>query len=282
MGLKRRCNSQVDAYLQTLDESRWRECPMGINARAKKTHPPRTRVQEVVSGQAEQRVFVIDSEERRDYGRAKREQAMERTRVRLLSVPVRVAKGKLVKPEAIGAAAERALREHKGYRYYAWEIRDKAFVFYENRERLEAEKRLEGKYVLATSEKGIDAQEAVAQYKQLTEVERGFRNLKGFLGLRPVYHPVEPRVKAHLLVAALALLVQTLLERRLREAEVNLSAKEALQAVRTVRRVTFRVNGEERSGVSSRNVRAQQVLRALHITQLRPPVPPAGEETVVS
>jgi len=282
VGLKRRCNQQVDSYLQGLGEGGWLECPMGINAREKKSKPLRTRVQEVVSGQAGQRVFVIDSDERRAYEQAKREQAMERTRVRLLGVQTRVAQGKLVKPEAIGAAAERALRAHKGYRYYAWEIRDKVFVFYENGERLEAEKRLEGKYVLATSEKGIDAQEAVAQYKQLTEVERCFRNLKDVLGLRPVYHQVEPRVKAHIFVAALALLVQTLLERRLREAKVNMSAAEALQAVRTVRQVTFKVNGEERSGVSSRNVRAQQVLRALNITQIRPPVPPAGEETVVS
>jgi transposase len=155
-------------------------------------------------------------------------------------------------------------------------------VFFEDPKRLEPEKRLEGKYVIATSEKDIDAKEAVALYKQLTEVERSFRHLKDVLALRPIYHQVEPRVKAHIFVAALALLLQTLLERRLKEAKVNLSAPEALQAVTTIRHVTFKVNGERRSGVSAASARAQQVLRALGITNLRPPCPPTDELAVVS
>jgi transposase len=282
VGLKRRCNAQLDAWLQTLDDRHWVDCPMGINVREQQTNPPRTRVQEVASGDANQRVFVIDSDERRQYEQGKRQQAMERTRLRLESVQARVAKGKLQRPQDVGAAAERALRAHQGYRYYAWEIRAGAFVFFENPERLEAEKRLEGKYVIATSEKDLDAQEAVALYKQLTEVERSFRHLKDVLALRPIYHQVEPRVKAHIFVAALALLLQTLLQQRLQEAKVNLSAPEALQALTTIRHVTFKVNQEQRCGVSAASARAQQVLRALKITQLRPPTPPVGEPTVVS
>jgi hypothetical protein len=77
-------------------------------------------------------------------------------------------------------------------------------------------------------------------------------------------------------------LVQTLLQRRLREAEVDLSAAEAMQAVTTIRQVTFKVNGESRSGVSAAKARAQQVLRAVGITNLRPPTPPADEPVVVS
>jgi transposase len=282
VGLKRRCNAQLDAWLQTLDDRQWVDCPMGINVREQKTNPPRTRVQEVASGDVNQRVFVIDSDERRQYEQGKRQQAMERTRLRLESVQARVAKGKLPRPQDIGAAAERALRAHQGYRYYAWEIRAGAFVFFENPERLEPEKRLEGKYVIATSEKDLDAQQAVALYKQLTEVERSFRHLKDILALRPIYHQVEARVKAHIFVAALALLLQTLLQQRLQEAKVNLSAPEALQTLTTIRHVTFKVNQEQRCGVSAASARAQQVLRALNITQLRPPTPPVEEPTVVS
>jgi transposase len=281
VGLKRRRNAQVDAWLQTLDERAWRDCPLGINARAQKTNPPRTRVQEVASGDAHQRVFVIDSDERRQYEQGKREQAMARTRVKLAKVQARVAARRLTDPAAIGAAAERALRAHRGYRYYAWALRDGAFVYYEHPVHLECEKRLEGKYVIATSEKALDAQGAVAWYKQLTEVERGFRHLKDVLGMRPIYHQVEPRVRAHIFVAALALLLQTLLERRLREAHVDLSAPEALQAVATIRHVTFKVNQEHRAGVSAASARAHQVLNALNITSLRPPTPPADEPTVV-
>jgi hypothetical protein len=54
-----------------------------------------------------------------------------------------------------------------------------------------------------------------------------------------------------------------------------------MQTVRGIRHVTFRLEQEQRSGVSAASARAQQVLHALHITQLRPPTPPAGEETIV-
>ena len=281
VGLKRRRNAQLDGWLQSLDDSKWLDCPMGITARERKTNPPRTRVQEVTSGDSRERVFVIDSDERRQYEQGKREQAMERTRLKLAKVQARVAAGTLTDPAQIGAAAERAVRAHHGYRYYAWEIRDGTFVYYDHPVHLEREKRLEGKYVVATSEKEITAQDAVARYKQLTEVERSFRQLKDILALRPIYHQLETRVRAHIFVAALALLLQTFLERCLQEAEVDLSAPEALQAVETIRQVTFTVNGEHRSGVSAASGRVHQVLQALNITSLRPPTPPAGEETVM-
>ena len=81
-------------------------------------------------------------------------------------------------------------------------------------------------------------------YKQLTEVERGFRRMKDVLSLRPIYHRVEPRVRAHVFVATLGLLLQTLLPQRLEEAEVGLSAEQAMQAMETVRHVSFHINGE--------------------------------------
>jgi hypothetical protein len=122
----------------------------------------------------------------------------------------------------------------------------------------------------------------VRQYKELMELERGFRSLKDVLALRPIYHRVEPRVRAHIFVAALALLLQRLLERRLGVAEIPLSAAEAMQALETIRLVTFRLKGQApRRGVSTGSPRARQVLKALQITSLRPPTPP-GEETEVS
>jgi transposase len=238
-------------------------------------------VQEVPSGDPDQRVFVVDSDERRAFEQGKRIQALERTRAKLLAVQQRVARGQLVEPSQIGAAAERALRAHHGYRYFDWHFQDGRFTFGEHPVHREREKRLEGKYIIATSETDWGPADAVATYKQLLEVESGFRDLKDVLGLRPIYHRVEPRVRAHILVAALALLVKTLLERRLHEHGVNLSATAALQAVATIRHVTFRLQGHERSGVSLPSCRAAEVLRALGITPLRPPSPPEGEREVM-
>ena len=135
--------------------------------------------------------------------------------------------------------------------------------------------------MISTGEKDLNALSAVALYKELTEVERGFRRLKDVLALRPVYHRVEPRVRAHIFVAALGLLLQTLLQQQLDKAEIDLSAEHALQALETVRHVRFHVGGDTRSGVSASNPRARQVLKALGITDVRPPAAPAGDQTVM-
>jgi transposase len=279
--VRRRRNRQLDRWLGAVDESRWVTCPVGITAR-EKAQPPRTRVQEVASGDASQRVFVIDSDERREYEQRMRRQAIERTRRGLEKLQRRVAAGRLTDPAGIGAAAQRVLRAHHGGRYFQWELRDGQFGFGEDAGRLDREGRLEGKYVIATSEAGLDAVEAVALYKELSDLERGFRQMKDVLAMRPIYHRRESRVRAHIFVAALALLVQRLLEQRLRAAKVALSAEQAVQAVSTLHVVTFKVDGRgPRRGTSRATARAHQVLKALGISDLRPPQPPREEPTVV-
>src|SRR5689334_15298612 len=282
VGVKRRRNPRIDGWLEAVDETKWVTCPGGINTRERKADPPRTRAQEVLSGDPGLRVIVIDSDERRTYERARREQAMERARQRLEKLKERVASGELKQPEKIGAAVERVMQKYHGYRYFDWRLADGVLEFSESAERLGCEERIEGKYVVMTREKDLGILDAVALYKELTEVESGFRQLKDVLGMRPIYHRIEPRVRAHIFVAALALLVQRLLGRRLEEAGVDLSPARALQALATVRLVSFHLEGRpERRGLTGGCPDARLVLKALKLADQRPPVPPAGEETVM-
>lgn len=282
VGVKRRRNPQIDGWLEAVDETKWMTCPGGINSRERQTNPPRTRAQEVLSGDPALRVIVIDSDERRGYEQAKREQAMERARQRLKKLQERVAAGKVKQPEKIGAAVERIMQKYHGYRYFDWKLTGGVLEFSESEERLGRETKIEGKYVVMTGEKGLSILDAVALYKELTEVESGFRQLKDVMALRPIYHQIEPRVKAHIFVAALALLVQRLLGRRLKEAGVDLSPARAMQALATVRLVTFHLEGQaDRRGLTGGCPDARLVLKALKLADQRPPVPPEGEETVM-
>jgi transposase len=282
VGVKRRRNPPIDGWLEAVDDTQWVTCPGGINTRERKTDPPRTRAQEVLSGDPGLRVIVIDSDERRTYEQARREQAMERARRHLERLKERIAAGKVKQPEKVGAAVERIMQKYHGYRYFDWKLTAGGLEFSESEERLGREKKIEGKYVVMTGEKDLSIRDAVALYKELTEVESGFRQLKDVLGMRPIYHRIEPRVKAHIFVAALALLVQRLLGRRLQEAGVDLSPARALQALATVRLVTFHLEGQpERRGLTGGCPDARLVLKALKLVDQRPPVPPAGEETVM-
>jgi transposase len=281
VGVKRRRNKKLAEWLAAVDEAKWISCPVGTTAQ-ERTNPPRTRAQEIPSGVDGMRVIIVDSDERRTYEEDMRKRSMERTRQDLQKLQERVAAGKLKQPEKIGAAAERSLQRNHGYRYYSWEIHQGSFRYFENAKGLKREKGIEGRYVIATSETALSVLEVVAIYKELSDVEKGFRQLKDVLAVRPIYHQIETRVKAHIFVAALALLVQRLLHRRLEQAGIDFSPERAMQALSTVRMVTLRLDDQpERRGVSGGCPDARRVLKALKLTDLKPPVPPDGDETVM-
>ncbi|ODA40851.1 Mobile element protein [Desulfosporosinus sp. BG] len=73
---------------------------------------------------------------------------------------------------------------------------------------------LDGRYLIRTSDDTLSVEDVALGYKQLLEVERAFRTLKTTLELRPVYHRKEERIRAHVLLCWLSLLL-------VRIAEVN-------------------------------------------------------------
>jgi transposase len=280
LGMTRRQNPEAETLIDRIDEAAWLDCPGGINV-AEATVKLRTRVQEVSCDRPGVRVFVVDSDERRAYEERQRAKAMQRVRLGLVKLQSRVAKGQLKDPAKIGAAAQRVLSRHHGHRYYTWQLTDGQFCFEEHPVNLAREKKYEGKYLIQTDQTELTPRDGVAHYKELNEVERGFRSLKNPLGLRPIWHQNERRVRAHIFVAALAFLIERMLERALQQARVPLSAQEALTALQTIRHVCFEADGQQRTGVTPGSPRARQVLKALKIIELRPPTPSEGPLTTM-
>jgi len=70
-----------------------------------------------------------------------------------------------------------------------------------------AEAKLDGKFLLRTSDPTLSAEDIALGYKQLLEVERGWRDMKSTLALRPVFHRLEDRIRAHVILCWLALLL---------------------------------------------------------------------------
>src|SRR6266849_902610 len=280
LGMTRRQNPEAEALIDRVVEDRWLDCPSGINGQ-EATEKQRTRVQEVSCEREGVRVFVVESDERRAYEQRQRAKAMARVRVGLEKLQTRVSKGQLKDPAKIGAAAQRVLSRNHGHRYYAWQLVAGQFQFEEHPINLPREKKYEGKYLIQTDQPELTARDAVAHYKELNEVERGFRSLKDPIGMRPIWHRNDRRVRAHIFVAALSFLIERMLERALKDAGVPLSAQAALMALQTIRHVRFQVNGQARKGVTPGSHRARQVLRALNITDLQPPTPPEGTSATV-
>jgi hypothetical protein len=108
---------------------------------------------------------------------------------------------------AVGAVIDRRrMRKH-----FALDIADGCFGFQRREEEIAAEARLDGVYVIRTSlsKQKIGAEAAVSAYKSLARVERAFRTLKGVdMQVRPVFHWLDRRVKAHVFLCMLAYYVE--------------------------------------------------------------------------
>lgn len=78
--------------------------------------------------------------------------------------------------------------------------------------RIKAEENLDGKYLLRTSDPKMTPEDIALGYKQLLQVERGWRDMKQVIDLRPIYHRKEDRIRAHILLCWLALLLARITE----------------------------------------------------------------------
>ena len=83
-----------------------------------------------------------------------------------------------------------------------------------DRKKVKAEERLDGKYLLVTSDDSLSPEDVALGYKQLLEIERAWRDMKSGLDLRPMHHRKADRIRAHVLLCWLALLLVRVIETR--------------------------------------------------------------------
>lgn len=142
-----------------------------------------------------------------DERRRKREELLVATEAVLAPIAVRVAAGTLQGKAAIGLAVGAVINRFKMKKHFTVEIDDDHFAFTRKHEQIAAEATLDGIYILRTSVAPavFSGAEVVRSYKQLARVERAFRTLKqSDLEIRPIYHHLEARVRAHVLLCMLA------------------------------------------------------------------------------
>lgn len=118
----------------------------------------------------------------------------------------------------IGIAVGKVINKHKVGKHFKIEITDGAFSFKRKQNAIEAEAGLDGFYVIRTSitQELMTAEETVKSYKRLSVAERAFRCLKTVdLKIRPIFHYLEGRVRAHVFLCMLAYYVEWHMRQRL-------------------------------------------------------------------
>ena len=166
----------------------------------------------------------------------------------------------------------------------AWRLVDIAmdkagagFNYTLNRQKLRQIRRREGRYLLRTNLTENDPALLWQYYTQLVAVEEAFKNLKGDLAIRPIFHQDEHRVEAHIFIAFLAYCLQITLQRRLHALAPGLTARSALEKFAAVQMIDVHLpTTDGREMLLTRYTQPEPELRLL-IQQLKlslPPQPP--------
>ena len=112
-----------------------------------------------------------------------------------------------------------------------------SFTYRLHREKLRSARRREGRYLLRTNLSETDPAKVWSLYLQLVAVEEAFKNLKGDLAIRPIFHQHEQRIEAHIFVSFLAYCLHVTLTQRLRTLAPGLTARSVLEKFAAVQMI---------------------------------------------
>jgi transposase len=156
-------------------------------------------------------------------------------------------------------------------------VTPETFGFRLNWQNLREARRREGSYLLRSNLTGGDPAQIWAFYLQLTEVEQAFKELKGDLAMRPIYHQTDERIEAHILVAFLAYCLQVTLKQRLRSLAPGLTPRSVLGKMAAIQMVDVHLpTTDGRTVILSRHTEPEpdQVLLLQQLKVRLPDQPP--------
>ena len=232
----------------------------------------------------EQELYVFAQSD----ARVAKERAMRRRQLRSLLKQLKQLQSQTLKRDAFLMKLGAAKAKHPA----AWrlleiqvpssqeEVSEITFQFRLVREKLRQARRREGRYLLRTNLTDTEPAKLWQLYMQLVRVEEAFKNLKGDLSIRPVFHQKIERVEAHIFVAFLAYCLQVTLQRWLSEVASGLTPRSVLEQLATVQMVDVHlpttVTGKE-IVLRRRTVPENAVALILHQLKLEFPAQPPPE-----
>ena len=145
---------------------------------------------------------------------------------------------------------QRALAEAELTRFIQADYQAERFSYSIDEDAIARAERFDGKLVLLTSIEDFSAAEIVTRYKNLADIERGFRVLKSDLEIAPVYHRLPDRIRAHALICFLALVLYRIMRMRLKAHGSTASPKTALELLRRIQQHRATIGEHTYTGIS--------------------------------
>jgi transposase len=157
------------------------------------------------------------------------------------------------------------LRDHNLLRLYTVTVETGQLKVRKNRDVLNWEDKIDGLLLLETTEFNFSAEDVVKHYKELMEIERGWRCLKSTLELRPVYHWTERRIRAHVFLCVIALQVERWMRNQLQS--VSFSVPRAMHSLRQIKLGEIRLGTRAMLMATKLTTTHKEILKSLGVSE---------------
>jgi len=223
----------------------------------------------------DERVIICYNPERARSTRERRDKKLRESRDYLHEIKTRPPKrGQQRRPEKITVMVERALRKQGTHQYYTWRCtEDGVFDYHENTAAIDKARLTDGICMLVTNSSTLPATEIARGYRTLSQVEQAFRDIKNVIRIRPIYHYNDLRVLGHVFICVLAYLIEQVMEKKLKQVQMPLSAHKALTMLTPIRMVRYTIMNKTLSKRTNITPEQEKIFNALGVSEI--PLMPA-------
>ena len=210
------------------------------------------------------RVIFYHNSEKAEVEKRHRKERLDKAKTRLKEIQGLFLSGKRKDKEKLLQQAVRYLERKKLASFFQLQTdENKGINFTLKQEKVEFEAELDGLFVLRTNRDDLSIAELVSAYKTLARAESAFKELKDFIELRPMRHWTEERVRAHIFICVLAYLLETCIEIKLKRAEMEMTARKALDHLSEIKLVNQEIDGMKICTYSQPSPESRKIIKAL-------------------
>ena len=177
-------------------------------------------------------------------------------------------RGRALSDGGVRARFYHAVSEAHLRRIIKVDLKSELFTYNIDEQALALARAMDGKLLLVTNVRGLRAEEVVARYKSLADIERGFKVLKSEIEIGPVHHRLPNRIRAHAMICFIALVIQRVMRTRLKSHPVDdvISPERALWSLRRIQTHRVVLDGSKTiAGISSISQEQAEILESLGV-----------------
>jgi len=195
------------------------------------------------NGKGKKYVVFLSKEKQKD-DKERRNKILKEKAEELNKLKERISKGRIKERDSVVMKVGEITKDMRKYFAIGHDKNKLDFGFSLNEPVLAKEEKLDGKYVICSTDIKMSAKEILLAYRDKDKAEKAFRCIKCFIEVRPIRHWKGNRVKAHIFLCVLAYLLEKILEYKLELNGLKMTAEEALNELSGIKMISYNVGGE--------------------------------------